>query len=177
MPKIIDEAHANILRTTRRILLQQGYAGVSVRGIAAECGIAVGTIYNYFANKDTLIAHCLLQDWALALDAMDAAVAAAATPADGVVGMYNAIEGFVDIYRELFGQFARAGGSASVVGSRHGMLRSQLAQRVDALLARLCPAQPADLAPLLAEAVLAAAMQPDITAAQLAALVQRVYPC
>ncbi len=176
MPKIIDEARDNILRTTRRILLQQGYAGVSVRSIAAECGIAVGTIYNYFSNKETLIAHSILQDWVAALAEMDDAVAAAASPAQGVVGMYAAIVRFADVYRELFGQFARTGGSADVVGSRHVMLRTQLVQRIEGLRSRLCPTQPASLAVLLAETVLAAAMQQDISAGDVAALVQRVYP-
>ncbi len=176
MPKIIDEARASILVTTRRLLEQQGYAGVSLRSIAAECGIAVGTIYNYFKNKDTLIAHLLLEDWAAALQQMDAAAAGAHTPAAGVQEIYTAVARFAGKYSELFSQYAHAGGSAGVVAGRHQLLRDQLVERMSAMLHRLRPGSDAAMLPLLAETVLAAALHPELDSAQLAAITARIYP-
>ena len=46
MPKIIENPEENILSAARRLVAEQGYAAVTMRAIAKECGIAVGTFYN-----------------------------------------------------------------------------------------------------------------------------------
>ena len=51
MPKIIDEAREKILSAAKHTLLGQGYSVLSLRGVARQCGIAVGTIYNYFESS------------------------------------------------------------------------------------------------------------------------------
>lgn len=56
MPKIIDEAEKKLLAQARQQLFAAGYGGLSVRQLAKECGMAVGTVYNYFKDKDTLVA-------------------------------------------------------------------------------------------------------------------------
>ena len=42
---------ANILKTSRELIQQNGWAGVNIRSVAAACGVSVGCIYNYFASK------------------------------------------------------------------------------------------------------------------------------
>jgi AcrR family transcriptional regulator len=46
-----------------RIWRRQGWAGVTTRAVALETGIAVGTLYDYFPNKEALLSgyvrHCL----------------------------------------------------------------------------------------------------------------------
>lgn len=63
MPKIINNLEENILSAARRLVAEQGYAAVTMRAIAKECGIAVGTFYNYYPSKDAMLAACLLHDW------------------------------------------------------------------------------------------------------------------
>ena len=72
MPKIIEGAREKILANARRRLFEKGYQHLSLREVAKESGIATGTIYNYFANKDYLIASIMLEDWVKTLDNMDA---------------------------------------------------------------------------------------------------------
>lgn len=177
MPKIIDEAREKILSAAKHTLLGQGYSALSLRGVARQCGIAVGTIYNYFESKDMLIACIMVEDWEKALAQMDAACAAARTAGEGLAAMHGAIRQFASIYEGVWSQFFSAGGSPGVVAGRHGMLRGQLAARIQALAARLgCGAQSLQLAPLAAEAVLAAAMQADIPAAHIILLADRLFP-
>lgn len=173
MPKIIEEARARILSTARGTLLEKGYTGLSLRGLARDCGMAVGTIYNYFQDKDTLVACIMMEDWTAALARMDAACADAACAADGLEGICRAVEAFAAVYAPVWGQFSRTGGSSGIIQSRHGLLRGQIEARIRSLMERLQMEDTA-LAPLLAEAVLAAALQPDIGRDQLGILAGRL---
>ena len=35
-----------ILKTSRELIRQQGWSSVSIRSVAAACGVSVGSIYN-----------------------------------------------------------------------------------------------------------------------------------
>jgi len=45
-----------ILDATARILLERGFAAVSTNAVAERAGVSVGSLYQYFPNKDALIA-------------------------------------------------------------------------------------------------------------------------
>lgn len=52
-----------ILDACRAIALAQGLQAVNVRAVAAACGIAVGSVYNYFPSKADLIAATIQDVW------------------------------------------------------------------------------------------------------------------
>ena len=54
---------ANILKTSREIIQQNGWAGVNIRSVAAACGVSVGCIYNYFASKTELLSATVESIW------------------------------------------------------------------------------------------------------------------
>lgn len=174
MPKIIDEARSKILLTAKNRLLLYGYSELSLRSIAQECSIAVGTIYNYFKDKNTLIACVMMEDWVKALDKMDVCCQNAKTVSQGFVCIYQCLCEFASIYAGVWEQFLQAGGCSTEVNSRHYMLRSQISSRVETLLKNLGK-QDVDLAPLLAETILSAALQPDIQPEQICTLAERLH--
>ena len=45
----------NILQISRKLIQQNGWAGVNIRSVAAACGVSVGCIYNYFESKTDLL--------------------------------------------------------------------------------------------------------------------------
>lgn len=52
---ILDEAYHQAKR--------EGIASLSIRGIAAECGVAVGSIYNHFPDKASLVTEVIARFW------------------------------------------------------------------------------------------------------------------
>ena len=63
MPKIIPDIQTTIFTATKSLLQKHGYTGISLRMIAAECNISVGTIYNYYPNKLLLVLDIIQKDW------------------------------------------------------------------------------------------------------------------
>jgi AcrR family transcriptional regulator len=63
-PAIPPDGAANasrrtILDTAARLFRVDGYAAVSLRGIAAACGMKAGSLYYHFASKDAIVAEVL----------------------------------------------------------------------------------------------------------------------
>lgn len=44
-----------ILRTAQAILASEGYAGLSMRGVATQLGISLSTVQHYYSSKEALI--------------------------------------------------------------------------------------------------------------------------
>lgn len=63
MSRIIENPHQLILDTARKILFDKGYSELSMRNVAKECGIAIGTIYNYFPTKRDLVVDMMSVYW------------------------------------------------------------------------------------------------------------------
>ena len=45
----------DILAASREIISREGLPAVSIRSVAAACGVSVGSIYNYFDSKAELV--------------------------------------------------------------------------------------------------------------------------
>jgi AcrR family transcriptional regulator len=59
-----------LIATAARLIGQRGSAGLAVRDIAREAHVADGVLYNYFEDKDDLLAHALLAHVASVMAAM-----------------------------------------------------------------------------------------------------------
>jgi AcrR family transcriptional regulator len=54
--KTSDERRDEIVRATLRLVASKGFAGVTLRDVAAEVGVVHGLIRHYFASRDDLVA-------------------------------------------------------------------------------------------------------------------------
>lgn len=54
MQMLKEEIRERILKTAERQFAQKGFLKSSMREIAAQSGVGVGNIYNYFPNKDAI---------------------------------------------------------------------------------------------------------------------------
>lgn len=55
MPKKILNLKDHILENACSLMTRLGYDQFNIRELATQCGIASGTLYNYFPNKDELL--------------------------------------------------------------------------------------------------------------------------
>lgn len=52
-----------ILKASRELIRQEGWSAVSIRSVAAACGVSVGSIYNYFDSKAALVSAAVESVW------------------------------------------------------------------------------------------------------------------
>ena len=52
-----------IMRACRKIVAEQGLTALNMRTLAKECGIALGTLYNYYSDKDELVIAATESVW------------------------------------------------------------------------------------------------------------------
>ena len=133
MPKIVKDLRDRAIREARRILTAPENTAFTMRGVAAACGVAAGTLYNYFPSKEYLIGCVVLEDWQAAVDEMTALARGAHTIQQGVEGLYTAMCRFVEAHRYLTSFDIRGGKDGFDYAGRHILLRRQ----IEALLALL----------------------------------------
>ena len=83
MPRAIAHAKTEILAAARKVMAERGYAKLAMREVAAACGLATGTLYNYYKAKDAIVFELMLADWASFLAALDVRIAAARAEGGG----------------------------------------------------------------------------------------------
>ena len=61
MPKLIDQDHRRheIAHAVWRIVVRDGVSAVSIRDVAAEAGLAVGSVRHVFATKAELLEYSM----------------------------------------------------------------------------------------------------------------------
>lgn len=63
MPKIILNIEDRIFLSAKELFYEKGYEHVNMKEIAKRADMAVGTLYNYFANKNELYFSVLEKSW------------------------------------------------------------------------------------------------------------------
>jgi len=102
MPKIIENPQAIILEHAGIILEQQGYEALSMRAIAKSCGIATGTIYNYFPTKRELLLQMMTDYWEMHFAVIDKVSASEDDLFARLKNIFDIMESFVIRFREVW---------------------------------------------------------------------------
>jgi len=147
MPKLIENLPSRLTDEADRQLRAVGYGAMTIRSVAKACGVGVGTVYNYYASKDELVAACVLKDWTRCVAAIREAGASAGTPEPVLRCIYDQLRAFTAEHASLFHDKRAAAVYAGSFGRYHALLRAQLAEA----LRRFCGAFTAEFA---AEALL-----------------------
>ena len=152
MPKIIENLREKLLDTARRQVREEGYAGLTMRSVAEACGVGVGTVYNYFPSKESLVASFVAEDWHTVTER--ALCASDRSALQILSDEYDGIRSILDLHRRLFSDPEAIRIYAALPRERHEMLRAQLAQPLETALEREGCGGAAFLSLFLAESLL-----------------------
>jgi AcrR family transcriptional regulator len=86
-----QEREALILQVTEEILLEKGYAALSMDEIAARVGIAKATLYLHFSRKDVIVIHLFERDLRYVLDLVQQATTMVGTSKEKLVFLLHAL--------------------------------------------------------------------------------------
>lgn len=168
MPKIIRNMRENILASARRHLLE-GESTFSMRSIAAECGISVGSIYNCFRDREALTAAVMAEDWHKTAEGIRRAVEKAESFSGGVNDVVREIRQFTGRYDPVWQSYSGKGVYFSMHSDRHMRLVSFLSECLAELFARFGSRRDVPYLRVFAEAVLSCGVHEDITEEELTA--------
>ena len=178
MPKIIEDVENRILRAARQRLLGGDLSSFSARGIAEDCGIAVGTIYNYYRDKESLMGAVMAQDWQAEIGRAAEEIAAVPSPEAGVLCLYEAMGAFSRVYEAVWAAAPTGEGFGSLFRTRHMQLLAQIEEQLAALYGRFGPVPEKGRLVLLSELILAASQHPEVGPEDLVSFIRGgVGPC
>lgn len=142
MPKVIENLQQTMLEKAKAILLTEGYDALTIRRVAKECGIAVGTVYNYFTAKDEMAAYVMLEDWQQMLADVSKKIQVIKTSASkskatlpqaaekALTCIYSGIVKFNKTYHFIWEGYQIKGSDKTAFASRHQKLIEQIASCV-----------------------------------------------
>ena len=130
MPKIIENLESRLLAEAYKQTREVGYSALTIRNVAKACGVGVGTVYNYFASKDELLATFLLEDWKQCLAIFQAESDASKEPGRMAKCIHDQLVLFAGRHQNLFRDPVAADRFAGAFSTYHKLLRGQIAQQL-----------------------------------------------
>jgi AcrR family transcriptional regulator len=92
-------SRAAVLEAAAKLVEEQGVAGLSMRKLAAELGVAVTSIYWHVGNREALLDELVRQ----MVHGLDTLRAVGSTPADRVVSLASALRRVLQAHPHLIG--------------------------------------------------------------------------
>lgn len=141
-----QERLERIARAAGELCAELGADAVTMEAIAARAATSIGSLYQFFPNRDTLlhaVAERYVADLFALLDAADATPAPASLPLDALVDAV--LEPFIAFHRSHPGYFAVlfAPQGSEALRVVRGRLRDRLVRRADRLFQARAPRLPA----------------------------------
>ncbi|MGN0204617.1 MAG: TetR/AcrR family transcriptional regulator [Coprococcus sp.] len=112
----------DIMRVCRQIAARQGLSALNMRAVARECHIALGTLYNYYSDKDELLIAAVESVWKDIFH-MDGICEKALSFSDYVCDIFNCMQKGAAEYPNFL-----SGHSISIAKSRRGEAKSTMEQ-------------------------------------------------
>lgn len=102
MPKVIGNLESVILHKGEIELEEKGYNDFNIRDISKKCDIAIGTVYNYFPSKASLISRIVLDEWDHYLNEMEEDAKQNNNLYDSLSMIFTDLVNFVLKYEDIF---------------------------------------------------------------------------
>ena len=128
MPKIIENLPDRLVSEARRQVEESGYSALTIRSVAKECGVGVGTVYNYYPSKEALVAAFMVEDWKLCITDIQACAQSAQGREPVLWAIYENLHRFMQSHAAILRDETAAVSFTGSFGKYHALLRSQLAE-------------------------------------------------
>lgn len=161
MPKKIAELREKMIAYARQALLQEGTSALTVRSTASACGVAVGTVYNYFPSKEGLIEAVILADWEVMLAGLRKQLKPIEDALEGLRIICDELQTFATTYGDVLSIPPTRLNANEAFYRRHGVFVEQLCSLIQPVILRCdCLYHPV-LPEFLAEALLVLSVDPE----------------
>ena len=128
MPKIIENLPQRLMEEARKQVEESGYSALTIRSVAKECGVGVGTVYNYYPSKEALVAAFMLEDWNHCISNIQTCAQNAQGREPVLWAIYENLHQFMERHAAILRDETAAVGFTGSFGKYHTLLRSQLAK-------------------------------------------------
>jgi len=95
----IENGREKLISRGKKALMENGYSGVSIAELTAQCGMATGTFYNYFKSKDEFVNQIVSDDWDVMLKKIKKQMDKTESPCENVRFLYMRLSEFQHRYR------------------------------------------------------------------------------
>lgn len=128
MPKLIENVKEKLLEQAKKQVMEAGYEALSIRKVAKACGIASGTVYNYFESKEMLVASFMAEDWIKSIQTMKDKSSKEDNPIEVIKIIYEELCKFIKIFDGLFNDPLSKTVFNDGGKTRHSILINQLSE-------------------------------------------------
>ena len=111
MPKVLCNIKEMIIKEGKALLKANGYSNLNIREVAKNCNIAVGTLYNYFSNKDELVAEIIFTHWREILVYIDLLTTSEEPLKEKLIALSQYLDSFFKNYSSVFSDILENKGS------------------------------------------------------------------
>lgn len=102
MPKLYEDLRETIVQEAKVLIVSNGYGKLNMREVAKASGIAVGTIYNYFPTKDSLMLELMYRHWMEFIASIQLVQQEECELFTKLRGIYTLLESFLDIFKDTW---------------------------------------------------------------------------
>ena len=102
MPKILENPRDKILTEAREMIKENGYEKLSMRNLAKACNIGLGTLYNYFKNKHSIVLEIVRLDWEASLNRLEKVREFSGTFEEKMKFIYDELENYLYNHIDIF---------------------------------------------------------------------------
>ena len=151
-----EERREAIEAAARRMLLDEGYAGVSLRRIATKLGMSVGNLQYYFPTKDDLVESVIIGETQKPIDLLGNV---AWSPNDAPKSIRQVVGSLMQYYAGEAGRFYAIMESLALHDARYAKLKAdgyaQVLRHIEQLIGLVAPDLSNDRAAGLARVLVA----------------------
>jgi len=101
MTKIIDQLEEKVNQSSFRLFAERGYSHVTMQMVAKDVGISVGTLYNYYSNKQDLFLNAFKQGFNKAYSILESIIERDGNAHEFISALYDEVVRLQGFSREL----------------------------------------------------------------------------